>query len=367
MSLTEVPRTRFADFTRANAVAIAAAFLVAILVFGLVAAGYHPPKAAPSKSSGDLATYVRIVSDMRQGQGYYNAAHTELVDGHYGTRSVFNWRLPLLFWIAAALPSQADVDALLQALALVTLAVACLWLRQTTSFVITLLAAVTLAGNLCTCFDGNIFLFSDITAGTLILLSVALYGLRVPVLGFAVALFALFCRELVAPYVVLCAVMAWRERRWWEVSGWVVGVVAFAAYFAWHYFEVHAHIGPHDVAYSDSWFAFGGLNFILGTATFNGIMVTQPFRLTALVLPVGLLGLLAWRNDGSARAGLTVAVYLALFLFVGKHFDDYWGALYTPILMIGIAFAPLALVDLIRALGRQSPPSLAEATGPASP
>jgi len=366
LSLTDVPQTRFADYSRGNAVAVAATFLVAVIVLALVAAGYHPPKAAPSKDAGDLATYVRIVADMRHGQDYYAAAHTELVNGHYGTRSVFNWRLPVLFWIAAALPTQAAVDALLQAVALVTLAVSCLWLRRTTSFAITILAAVALAGNLCTCFDPNIFLFSDITAGTLILLSVALYGLRLPLLGFAVGLLALFCRELVAPYVVLCAVMAWRDRRWWEVGGWVAGIVAFAAYFAWHYFEVHAHIGPHDVAYSDTWFAFGGLNFILGTATFNGIMVTQPFRMTALVLPLGLLGLLAWRNEGSARAGLTVAVYLALFLFVGKHFDDYWGALYTPLLMIGIAFAPLALVDLIRALGRQ-PPELAEASGQASP
>jgi uncharacterized membrane protein YbhN (UPF0104 family) len=42
----------------------------------------------------------------------------------------------------------------------------------------------------------------------------------------------------------------------------------------------------------------------------------------------------------------TVALYLLAFLCVGKPFNNYWGAVYTPLMAFGLAAVPAALADL---------------------
>ena len=117
---------------------------------------------------------------------------------------------------------------------------------------------------------------------------------------------------------------------------------------------VESEVFAHGVG---GWLSFGGLNFILATANFNGLMLAKPYWVTALLLPVGAFGLIAWRSPGAARAALTVGAYLCLFAIVGQPFDEYWGALYTPLMMIGLAFVPAGLRDLIAGLRRTARPA----------
>jgi len=42
---------------------------------------------------------------------------------------------------------------------------------------------------------------------------------------------------------------------------------------------------------------------------------------------------------------------------VGKPFNTYWGMIYTPLMSIGLALAPLAIIQLWRAIERR--PALA--------
>ncbi len=132
-------------------------------------------------------------------------------------------------------------------------------------------------------------------------LSASSYGVRLPVLGFATALAALFVRELAAPYVLVCIFMARRERRPGELWAWLAGLAAFAAYFVWHYTMVQAQLTPADAAYPDGWVQFGGLRFVLSTAAFNGIVVALPLWVTAILLPLCLLGLAARRGSEPLR------------------------------------------------------------------
>jgi hypothetical protein len=157
---------------------------------------------------------------------------------------------------------------------------------------------------------------------------------------------ALFVRELAAPYVLVCIYFAWREKRRAELWAWALGLAVFAAYFAAHYALVQAQLTDADVAYKEDWLRFGGLSFILSAARFNGIFIALPLWVTALMLPLCLLGLAAWH--GPVRIGITVALYLAVFAVVGKTFNDYWGAMFTPLMMVGLAFVPAALRDLSR-------------------
>ncbi|HVZ15103.1 MAG TPA: hypothetical protein VG894_11635, partial [Bauldia sp.] len=102
------------------------------------------------------------------------------------------------------------------------------------------------------------------------------------------------------------------------------------------------------------WLQFGGLPFVLRTAAFNGLLAFAPEWVSAILLPLAAIGLIAWPGGEGRRVAATVTAYLVLFLFVGKAFDDYWGALYTPLLMLGLGFAPAAIRDLLATLRTSS-------------
>ena len=68
--------------------------------------------------------------------------------------------------------------------------------------------------------------------------------------------------------------------------------------------------------------------------------------LAAAFLPLGLLGLWAWPKGTLALA--TVVVFVVLFAAVGKPFNYYWGALYTPVLMLGLGWVVAAMLDGLR-------------------
>ncbi len=352
--LMALPPTRFSGVGRPAALAILLATLAAIGVLLIVAAHYRPPTAAASRATGDLAMYGRVVERMRAGEGYYPAAHAELSAGKYGTRSVFNWRMPALPFLASLAPSAGWADAVLRLIAIAAGLAAAAAVATQAGRAAGAIALVALAVNLASAATPGGAVFTDIVAGVLILAAVAAYGLSQPLAGLAIALAALFMRELAAPAILVFVFLAWRERRPWELTVWALGLAAFAIYFAGHALAVQAQLGPADTAYASGWVAFGGLNFLLATAAFNGLFIAEPLWQTAILLPLAALGLAAWRGAMGSRAALTVAVYLLLFAVVGKPFDDYWGALYTPLMMLGLALLPAALRDLVLGLRQRT-------------
>src|SRR5690606_20126060 len=78
-------------------------------------------------------------------------------------------------------------------------------------------------------------MFAEVAAGPLILLSVTAYAAGWRRAGVAAGLLALFVRELAGVYVLVCLVLALRERRWREAAAWAVGMSLYAGFFAWHY------------------------------------------------------------------------------------------------------------------------------------
>jgi hypothetical protein len=205
-----------------------------------------------------------------------------------------------------------------------------------------------LALGLISCFVPPTLLISELTAGILIVLSLSAYGLQLPILGYAAGTAALFIRELAAPYILICLFLAWREKRYREIAAWIISFLGYALYFLWHFHMVQSHLGPSDLAYARGWVQFGGLGFIISTAAFNGVLLILPLWVTAIILPLSFIGLLAWPATAAKRTFLTVAVYLVIFSVVGKPFNDYWGFMYAPILSFGIPWIPRALLDLIQ-------------------
>jgi hypothetical protein len=196
----------------------------------------------------------------------------------------------------------------------------------------------------------NVAVFTEVTAGSLILLSAGAYGLGWRWLGLVAGMAALFVRELALPYALVCLALSIRRpgERW----VWCAGLAAYGGYFWWHAQMVAATTGPADHADPTGWLAFGGLRFSLGTAGFNGAFALAPLWVSAVYLPLALLGLACWEGESGRRVFATVLIFLGAFLIVGKPFDSYWGAVYTPVLMLGVPWGMVALRDLLT--GRES-------------
>jgi hypothetical protein len=300
--------------------------------------------------------YTKLIDRMQHAVDYYAAARQQLTEGHYGMQSVFNWRTPLFAEFVALFPSLLWPQAIIIGVAMLGAVLACRLIygdfgwRGTGALIPVLIVA------LGACLVPGGFLLSEIPTGVLILLSAASYGVKRPALGQASGILALFVRELAAPYVLVCAFIAWRERRYRECAVWAVAFAAYSAYFGWHFIMVKAHTLPTDLHDTAGWLQFGGADFVLNTAAFNGFLLLAPLWVNAILAPLAYLGLLAWPGQTGNRLAMTVTVYLALFAIAGKWFNDYWGALYTPLLVLGIIWLPLAARDLWRVIiGAEAP------------
>lgn len=318
---------------------VAVCGLLVVLALGLVISAVWPGAAGGNAGvvgAGDAASYLAIVERMRGGEGYYAAAHDVLLADGYGTRSVFNWRTPAWPTLLAALPGLWVAQALLTGLAAVALGVLFRALRREGGLGVALVALIGAGGSLLGLAAPQSVLFGEVAAGILILVAVACHASGWRRTGHLFGLLALFVRELAAPFVVVSLVLALWRRRWDEVGLLLTGLALYAIYFGWHAMMVGEQLGPADRAYAEGWVQLGGFGFLVRTLGFNGIWGLLPAPIAALALPLGLFGL--WRWPRGALAGLTVLGFAALFALIGKPFNGYWGAIYTPVLMVGIGW-----------------------------
>jgi hypothetical protein len=80
----------------------------------------------------------------------------------------------------------------------------------------------------------------------------------------------------------------------------------------------------------------------------NGYLLLLPQWVSAIYLPLAMLGFAGWNTTTGRRAGLTACAFVILFAFVGHSFNQYWGSLVAPLFTLGAAQAPTALSDLVR-------------------
>lgn len=304
------------------------------------------PKENP-EGRGDLGTYRAIVTRLQAGENYHEALHTELVEGGYGTRSVFNWRPPFFLEMIALMQTEQVSQAVLVTLSVLAVSLAGWVVLNSAGTGMAVAVAATLAMGQVAAIAPVASLCCELWAGALILLSVVAYGRGRYWLGFAAAFLALWMRELSGLYVLVALYLAWRAGRRDELLAWGIGLIVFGVYFAWHAMTAMSLVLPTDPAYKDSWLQFGGAGFVLGTARFNGLLLLLPLPLTAIVLPLAVLGFIGWKHE-AARYGLaTVLGYITLFAFFGRTANGYWGGLYAPLLMLGLPFGLVAVRDLV--------------------
>lgn len=343
-----MPTTRFQDLRPGLARVVLAVFAAVALLLALQALSIVEPEQSPDRK-GDLYTYAQVVERLKAGEGYYQALHTELVDGGYGLQSVFNWRPPFFLSMLSLSPVPLLPQAVLIGLALAGLVLGRRLVSDVPNLWLKVLLSAMLVFGLLSVAAPQAELMCELYAGILILISVSAYGQKLPWLGFAAAALALWVRELTIVYALICVGFAVRDRRWREVMAWGATLTLFLLYFGWHAHMAMSMVGPGDRAYRDGWLQFQGMGFDIATAHFNGLLMLLPFWATALLLALSVLGLLAWPAQAAERILIVVLAYLAAFAIVGKPVNAYWGALYTPLLGFGLAWSIPALRDLFLA------------------
>jgi hypothetical protein len=351
------PVTRFAGLSGPRAVAVLVSLVLA-MALGVLSVG--PKKRAlgpPPARENDLNLYSAVVDRVRAGEPYYDAAGIELRMRGYGTRSVFNWRTPTYAWLIGGLPGPAWGQGLLATLALIAMATTFVAMSRAGGLPMASAGTFLLTCALHGCFldaSHGVYLSTELWSGTLILLSISMYALGRWRLGVAAGLLALFFRELALPYTLIALALSWRERRRGEILAWVVGLATYGLGFAVHAMNVIGRLNGADLAdLADraGWVQWGGVNFILETVSINSLLLQLPAWVTAVYLPLCLLGLCGWRGEMARRVGLAVGVYLAMFAVVGKPFNGYWGLMYSGLLSLGAVWSPVALRDLCFAVG----------------
>jgi len=301
--------------------------------------------------ASDVALYRAKIDRIHAGEGYYRAAGVEMRARGYPTGSVFNWRVPTPFWLIGWMPTVTFGKALLGGLALALFLLAFEALAREEDNVIyrPVGCALLLTGPLIPCVLGDLFVVPSLWAGVLIALSIAAYGAARPRLGVACGLAAVFIRELAMPYCLVAAAIAWWNKRWKELTAWLVGLAAFCVFFGLHCWQVSSLIGPEDRLHRESWVQFGGTAFVIATAQMTAYLLLLPRWVAALYLAAALVGFAGWNTPLGHRAGLTACLFLVAFAVVGQPFNQYWGSLIAPLLCFGVVRCPGSLRDLWKA------------------
>jgi hypothetical protein len=289
------------------------------------------------------------VERVHAGEGYYEAWGDEARSRGYPCQSVLNWRLPLYAWFNGSLPSLFWGQLVLSVVALATVLIIYGALRAERGVPVAMAAVVMVGLAVAPCLRREVFLTTDLWAGTLIALSIGAYARGWRGVGLASGLLALFFRELAALYCLVALGLACWERRWREVLAWVLGLALFGLYFGYHWLQVAHHRLETDVPHPQSWVSFGGTAFLLTTTGFHILLAELPHWTWAVYLPLSVLGLIGWSSPMGRRTCLAACLYLAFFAVVGLPVNNYWGMIDAPLLALGIVHAPAAVRDLIGA------------------
>lgn len=317
------------------------ACLVLLLIVALSTHVPHQPAAA-SEERGDAALFKTIAARVRHGEPYYTAYGDELRRRNYPAASIFNWRTPLLLEAVATAPQLCATGLLVLGVLSVAATVWVLLHAPPETLLIAVLLQVGAAVAILTVPDS--VTVPEMWTGYLLLLSVVAYARNWRLIGVALAVTALFVRELAAPYCLAAGVLAIIRRRRTEAAAWVLGAALYIAYFALHVSHVHAQVLPGDRAHAQSWVQFGGLGFILGSIGFTGwFTMWQPWLpAIGLVLTVAAI----WARQAPTHLRLAVVAYLLFFAVVGQSFNQNWGLVAAPAWALACGYGIGSLKDL---------------------
>jgi hypothetical protein len=261
-----------------------------------------------------------------------------------------NWRTPLHLSAVAAL--HIPLAGVLLGILGLTVPIAAAWPSELNSKDATGWAIFCLAGAtvpLIMLFRDTVLL-PEAWCGLLIGLSLTAYARKRSVAAAVCGVFAIFVRELAAPYVLLCGVIAIVARRRRESLVWIVGGIAYFIYYAVHVSFTRGAMQAGDLSHVDSWVRWQGLPFVLLTAKWYGWAHIAPRVALPLIVTGGFAATLAQAAPVQLRLG--IIVYVLTFSVIGQPFNSYWGLVTAPLWAFGLAYS----IDGFRWILKSSPP-----------
>lgn len=332
-----------------------------LLVWGLVRGSIVPRDfiVVDTDAPTDAKLYESIVAAMqgsggRDPVGYYEAVAQQQHAIGAPTSPVFTVREPTLAWLVATIGESAAA-VLLGMVALAALVLAARLLDSVTDtrwawYSATLLSGL---GILWLALPGRLR-FHEVWAGLLVLVAVVVLRSRWWWLALPVALLAVMVREMAIVLPVACLLVALWRRRPREVVAWGAVLVLAVGFFAWHAYQVHEQVPPH--ATGPGWTGLQGWPFVVNATWFSSPLWLVPVAAAAVLTVLAGLG---WtgRLGRALPHGAVLLLLVAVAVALGGRPDNlYWGALWVPVLALGLVPGLTRLVELAAALrGRQVP------------
>lgn len=343
--------SNFARFPRWAALFLLVA-LAALIAYGVAAPPFPlPPVATGADSSkSDVALYRAVLRRAEGGEDFYQATAVEQRTRGYPLRPFVTVRPPWFTHFVVAVGGVTTAKLVFQAL--VVSAGVLFALRLIVLVPSRAIALAAALGALTFLFVASVPIFYfEAWSAALVLLSLACWSRRTWGLSLALGLIAALLRELVAPFLLVMLAMALWERRRAEATAWLAAIGVFASALWVHAAKVHAVTTLADKA-SPGWVGSGGWSYIIRMVHEHSALVILPLWIAAVVLPLTLLGWASWRHPLAHRATLYLGGFIATFLLIGRRNTAYWGMLLTSLLLIGVAFAPSAILTLSRRVRR---------------
>lgn len=365
---------RFAHWPRTPARLgfLALCLLMIAAALGAVAAGstVKPPSIIadltadqPEKPERDAdpALYDRAIERIQHGENYYDFIVEEQRQRNYPVHPGLTVRLPTLAYVSAFLGEAGQIGAAIALLAAVMLT----WWRRLSEEpggdrrLSLTLALLFLGASLG--LNRHFFVLHELWAGMLLALA---FGLHRPGrkwgASLAVAAVALAIREHALPFVLLMGAMAFWRRDWKEGAAWSTLAFVFMIALAIHLNIIESHVLPTDPP-SYPWLVMRGLQGWLSNITLSSSLRFLPQWLAAPLVILAVAGWAGWRSPAGTFGTFLFLGYGLAFMLAGRANNFYWGAVITPTLLMGLAFAPRAVTSLFTSAFSAPAPAFAAA------
>jgi hypothetical protein len=300
--------------------------------------------AAPQQSGmTDLQLYKTIAERVASGDDYYAAAAELHRQEGFPLKPFFTMRMPTLATLIATL-GMTGAQALLWGLIAATLMV--WWVRIKESFadaVPRVAAILLLTSGLFIIGLPNLMLFHDAWAGLLVALALGLHNGRYIWPSLVAVAMAILIRETILPIAGLFLFVAVVDKQWRATAAWAALLSAALAVIALHAQAVIAVTNPGDGA-SQGWLKSGGWGFALQALGETTMLRAFPEWAAAILVPLAMAGWFGKADKTGRAVSLALIGYTTLFMIAGRLENFYWGLWVSPVLLLGLAFLPQAIM-----------------------
>jgi len=295
----------------------------------------------------DLALYDRAIARIRKGENYYDFIAEEHRRADYPVRPGLAVRLPTLAYFSAWTGTPGLIAAAFAILIGITLSWWRLFAEEPGGMRYRKIGMALLLVGASLVLNRYFFVLHEQWAGMLLALSLGLHRPGRYWGSLAVAALALAIREHSLPFVLLMGAMAfWRGDKH-EGLAWSALAALFIAALAVHLRLIAAQTLPTDPM-SPSWLEFRGLSGWLSNMILSSNIRSLPHWLSGPLAVLSMLGWASWRCRTGTFATLFLLGYGLLFMIAGRGDNYYWGFMAAPILLTGLAFAPMGIQALLQ-------------------